>query len=80
VAPEIIEGKPPIPETDIYGAGLVMLYALGGNPLNERRHWGNTKYDRLVSPVLRSKAVDMETSEVYLLDGTFLGTLNQLKL
>jgi serine/threonine-protein kinase len=31
VAPELLEGKPPIPETDLYGAGLVMLYALGGN-------------------------------------------------
>ncbi|HIG98724.1 TPA: serine/threonine protein kinase [Candidatus Woesearchaeota archaeon] len=29
-APEIIDRKPPIPETDIYGAGLVLLYALGG--------------------------------------------------
>jgi eukaryotic-like serine/threonine-protein kinase len=32
VAPELTEGKPPIPETDIYGAGMVMLYALGGDP------------------------------------------------
>jgi serine/threonine protein kinase len=30
-APELSMSKPPIPETDIYGAGLVMLYALGGN-------------------------------------------------
>jgi serine/threonine protein kinase len=30
-APELVQGKPPIPETDIYGAGLVMLYALGGD-------------------------------------------------
>ena len=29
-APELSEGKPPIPETDIYGAGMVLLYALGG--------------------------------------------------
>jgi serine/threonine protein kinase len=29
-APEIMDGKPPIPETDIYGAGIVMLRALGG--------------------------------------------------
>ena len=32
-APEILEGDPPIPETDIYGTGLIMLYALGGNPI-----------------------------------------------
>ncbi|MFH1182289.1 MAG: serine/threonine-protein kinase [Candidatus Woesearchaeota archaeon] len=31
-APEIIQGKPPIPESDIYGAGIVLMYALGGNP------------------------------------------------
>jgi len=30
-APELIQGKPPIPETDLYGAGIVMLYALGGD-------------------------------------------------
>lgn len=35
VAPEILEGKPPVPETDLYGAGIVMLYALGGNPLTK---------------------------------------------
>ncbi|MBI5698139.1 MAG: serine/threonine protein kinase [Thaumarchaeota archaeon] len=31
VAPEILEGKTPVPETDLFGVGLVMLYALGGN-------------------------------------------------
>ena len=30
-APEQLEGKPPIPETDIYGLGVSMIYALGGN-------------------------------------------------
>jgi len=30
-APEQIAGKPPIPETDIYGLGLTMMFALGGN-------------------------------------------------
>ena len=30
-APELIQGKPPLPETDIYGAGIVMLRALGGD-------------------------------------------------
>jgi len=30
-APELVNGKPPIPETDIYGAGITMLYALGGD-------------------------------------------------
>jgi serine/threonine protein kinase len=30
-APELIQGKPPVPETDIYGAGITMLFALGGD-------------------------------------------------
>jgi eukaryotic-like serine/threonine-protein kinase len=30
-APEILQGKPPIPESDLYGAGMCMLYALGGD-------------------------------------------------
>lgn len=34
-APELIDGKPPIPETDIYGAGLILLYALGGDIENK---------------------------------------------
>jgi|SRR3989344_2542790 len=34
-APEITEGKPPIPESDIYSLGLTMLYAMGGDPLTK---------------------------------------------
>jgi eukaryotic-like serine/threonine-protein kinase len=30
-APELINGNPPIPETDLYGTGIVMLRALGGD-------------------------------------------------
>lgn len=30
-APEQFEGKPPIPETDIYCLGVSMIFALGGN-------------------------------------------------
>lgn len=49
---------------------------LGGRPLNKRKPSGTA---RIVGPVLRSKAVNMENAEMYLLDGTFLGTLNQLR-
>jgi len=49
---------------------------LGGRPLNKRKPSGTA---RIVGPVLRSKAVNMENAEIYLLDGTFLGTLNQLR-
>jgi len=52
---------------------------LGGKPLNERKSGGNAKTKRIVGPILRSEAVDMENAETYLLDGTFLGTLNQLR-
>lgn len=50
---------------------------LGGRPLNERKSAGKAD-ERIVGPVLRSEAVDMKNAEIYLLDGTFLGTLNQL--
>jgi hypothetical protein len=52
---------------------------LGGKPLNEKRFAEKAESERIVGPVLRSESVDMENAETYLLDGTFLGTLNQLK-
>jgi putative SbcD/Mre11-related phosphoesterase len=48
---------------------------LGGKPLNK----GESGKERIVGPILRSEAVDMGNAETYLLDGTYLGTLNQLK-
>lgn len=33
VPPEILAGKPPLPETDLFGAGVVLLYGLGGDPI-----------------------------------------------
>jgi putative SbcD/Mre11-related phosphoesterase len=47
---------------------------LGGRPLNkdsERRTY--------IGPLLRSEAINMDEAEVYLLDGTFLGLVEQLK-
>ena len=49
---------------------------LGGRPLNKTKTGATA---RIVGPVLRSKAVNMENAEIYLLDGTFLGTLSQLR-
>jgi len=37
-APEIMDGKPPIPESDLYSLGLTMIYALGGDPVNKTHH------------------------------------------
>jgi putative SbcD/Mre11-related phosphoesterase len=51
---------------------------LGGRPLNERRPSGS-KAELVTGPVLRSEAVDMRAAEAYLLDGTLLGTIEQLR-
>ncbi len=51
---------------------------LGGRPVNETGP-GRRDSEELIGPVLRSKAVDLDNSEIYLLDGTYLGTLNQLR-
>ena len=34
-APELVDSNPPIPETDMYGVGMVMLRALGGDILKK---------------------------------------------
>jgi metallophosphoesterase superfamily enzyme len=52
---------------------------LGGRPLNERRLFKKTEREMVTGPVLRTAAVDMKDAEAYLLDGTFLGTLEQLR-
>ncbi len=52
---------------------------LGGRPLNERKMSLQKTREEIIGPVLRSSAVDIENSEIYLLDGTFLGTLGQLR-
>jgi putative SbcD/Mre11-related phosphoesterase len=51
---------------------------LGGRPLNKRKS-GGSGLKRIVGPVLRSEAVDVENAETFLLDGTYLGTLDQLR-
>lgn len=52
---------------------------LGGRPVNETRPRREIGSEALIGPVLRSEAVDVDEAELYLLDGTFLGTLNQLR-
>jgi len=52
---------------------------LGGRPVNESRPRKELESEALIGPVLRSEAVDVDSSEMYLLDGTFLGNLNQLR-
>ena len=52
---------------------------LGGRPINETRSRREIGSEVLIGPVLRSDAVDVDDAELYLLDGTYLGTLNQLR-
>ncbi len=52
---------------------------LGGRPINESRPRKEIGAEALIGPVLRSEAVHIDDSELYLLDGTYLGTLNQLR-
>ncbi|UCF44907.1 MAG: metallophosphoesterase [Candidatus Bathyarchaeota archaeon] len=52
---------------------------LGGRPINETAPRKEGQISTMIGPVLRSEAVDLNNSEIYLLDGTFLGTLNQFR-
>ena len=52
---------------------------LGGRPINETRPRKEIGSEALIGPVLRSTAVDVDNSELFLLDGTYLGKLNQLR-
>jgi putative SbcD/Mre11-related phosphoesterase len=52
---------------------------LGGRPINESRPKKEIGAEALIGPVLRSEAVHVDDSELYLLDGTYLGTLTQLR-
>lgn len=51
---------------------------LGGRALNETRP-GKEGQATLIGPMLRSGILDTDNAEIYLLDGTYLGTLNQLR-
>jgi putative SbcD/Mre11-related phosphoesterase len=54
---------------------------LGGRPINSssRRRNRYAKPVDYLGPVLRSGSVDFNNAEIYLLDGTFLGTVSQLR-
>lgn len=52
---------------------------LGGRSINETHHRKEIDDQELIGPVLRSKAINVDEAELYLLDGSYLGTLSQLK-
>jgi len=52
---------------------------LGGQTVNRRKIGRESKFREFIGPVLRSGSVDLEEAEAYLLDGTFLGKVGQLR-
>jgi uncharacterized protein len=51
---------------------------LGGRAMNETRP-GKEGQATMIGPMLRSGMLDLDNAEVYLLDGTYLGKLDQLR-
>lgn len=68
---KIKEGK------DISNLELIMVPAfnnlVGGSPINHNMP------DKLIGPIFKAGAVRLNEAEIYLLDGTFLGKLKDLK-
>jgi metallophosphoesterase superfamily enzyme len=52
---------------------------LGGRPINRSGRDRHPRSIEYLGPVLRSGSVDFDNAETYLLDGTFLGIISQLK-
>jgi len=55
---------------------------LGGRSINRRVTGRSERIGKSIEylgPLLRSGSIDIENAETYLLDGTFLGTINQLR-
>ena len=48
---------------------------LGGTPVNVKR-----KSDEYLGPLLKNDFIDMDSAEIYLLNGTFLGNLKDFKI
>ena len=51
---------------------------LGGSPINQIKKVKKSS-EIYINPILRSGCVNMDDAEIYLLDGTFLGTVDKLK-
>ena len=52
---------------------------LGGQPINKRKMGKGARSRIFIGPVLRSGSINVDDAEAYLLDGTFLGTVDRLK-
>jgi len=52
---------------------------LGGQAVNTYGLTKQEKFKGFIGPILRSGSIDFEKAEIYLLDGTFLGSLGQFR-
>ncbi len=52
---------------------------LGGQAINRRSLGKDARSRAFIGPVLRSGSIDIDNAETYLLDGTFLGRISQLR-
>jgi len=52
---------------------------LGGQTINRRALRKGVRSRAFIGPVLRCGSVDVDNAETYLLDGTFVGTVEQLR-
>ena len=52
---------------------------LGGQAINRTNVGRGKKFREFIGPVFRSRSIDIEEAEASLLDGTFLGTVSQLR-
>ncbi len=54
---------------------------IGGQSMNRKGSWDRSRLqEEYIGPILRSQSVDIENSEVHMLDGTFLGSVRQLRV
>lgn len=70
-APELELGLPPVPETDLYGLGLSMLFALGGDPSAKSYPRGNTVPQELkdfIARLIRHDVKERPKSAVELIE------------
>jgi len=72
-----IEAVKQVFNVEVHAPKLIIMPAfneiLGGLPINLE------KPSELLGPILRSKAVNIDNAEAYLIDGTFLGAIKQLR-
>ncbi|MFQ5758197.1 MAG: metallophosphoesterase [Candidatus Bathyarchaeia archaeon] len=52
---------------------------LGGQPINRKSIGKGARSRKFIGPILRSKSVNIDSAELFLLDGTFIGKVEQLR-